>query len=91
MADGERSAKQYAEEKGGKEMKVIRWRPGGCRDGAITYLSEKPASDLTIIRGDQMPRVEHEIVPVMVSERKQKGDVRDVAKALDRNQFRAIS
>lgn len=28
MADGERSAKQYAEEKGGKEMKVIRKIPG---------------------------------------------------------------
>ena len=33
----------------------------------------------------------HGIVPVMVSDRKKKYDVRDVAKALDQDQFRAIS
>lgn len=33
----------------------------------------------------------HGIVPVMVSDRKKKYDVRDVAKAIDQDQFRAIS
>lgn len=33
----------------------------------------------------------HGIVPVMVNEKKRKYDIRDVAKALDRDQFRGIS
>lgn len=33
----------------------------------------------------------HGIVPVMVSDKKRKYDVRDVAKAIDQDQFRAIS